>query len=125
MSQIGAALVGQGFIGADQAKLVMNQVEGNREVYEAFFRGETLPQINIDPVQPEAAPALTFNFEPQEGVETEGRRSVAELPTLQATPTTFNPQSRAALASGDLFAAIAARPQLRKGGIVNAKKTNT
>ena len=125
VSQITSGLAGQGFIGPEQAKMAMDQVEGNREIYEAFFKGETLPEINIDPVQPETAPALTFNFEPQEGVETEGRRSVAELPTLQATPTTFNPQSRAALASGDLFAAIAARPQLRKGGIVNAKKTNT
>lgn len=125
VSQITSGLAGQGFIGPEQAKMAMDQVEGNREVYEAFFKGETLPEINVDPVQPETAPALTFNFEPQEGVETEGRRSVAELPTLQATPTTFNPQSRAALASGDLFAAIAARPQLRRGGIVNAKKTNT
>jgi hypothetical protein len=125
VSQLTSGLAGQGFIGPEQAKMAMDQVEGNREVWEAYFKGETLPEINIDPVQPETAPALTFNFEPQEGVETEGRRSVAELPTLQATPTTFNPQSRAALASGDLFAAIAARPQLRRGGIVNAKKTNT
>lgn len=124
MSQLATGLVGQGFIGADQAKLVMDQVEGNREVIEAFFKGETLPQVNIDPVQPEAAPALSFIAEPREGIEEQPRRSVAELPTLQAAPTSFNPQSRAALASGDLLGAIAARPQFNEGGIINAKKNN-
>ena len=125
VSQMTSGLAGQGFIGPEQAKMAMDQVEGNREVWEAYFKGETLPEINVDPIQPETAPALTFNFEPREGAVEQARPSIAELPTLQASPTTFNPQSRAALASGDLFAAIAARPQLRKGGIVNAKKTNT
>ena len=126
MSQIGAALVGQGFIGADQAKLVMNQVEGNREAYEAFFRGETLPQINIDPVQPEEAPALTFNFgNEQTPPELPPNQARPQLPNVQPGNTSINPNQRVALAQGDLLGAIAARPQFREGGIISAKKNIT
>ena len=65
-------------------------------------------------------------------IQLEGERPVQPAPTLpQVAPTNIGnigsipQQQRVALASGDLFAAIASRPQLRKGGIVNAKKTNT
>lgn len=125
INQIGAGMVSQGIITEEENNIAQRTILDNKQMFEDAYKGDiakyaTLPEEE----NPAAAPAIN--------IQLEGERPVQPSPTLpQVAPANIGnigsipQQQRVALASGDLLGAIAARPQLRKGGIVNAKKTNT
>ena len=131
MTQLTSGLVGQGFIGADQARLVNKEIKANEDVLTDFFNGKAPVSANSLPERISDAPALNLNEE-----ETQQRlNSTRQSPPLpNITPSNFgaqqlSPQARGALASGDIYQAIAAQgaqpqmpQQFNEGGIASVKR---
>ena len=134
VGQLSSALVTEGIIGADQAQASMNELEGNEEAYNEYFKTGFMPNAPAKrEFDPENAPAIEIDPYILSGIEKQKQTeqattSEADIPLPDVMPanipsSTQNPQTRMALASGDLYGAIASQPQqLNKGGIVSAKK---
>tara|TARA_R110000823_G_scaffold19777_3_gene60936 strand:- start:38 stop:2731 length:2694 start_codon:yes stop_codon:yes gene_type:complete len=134
VGQLSSALVTEGIIGADQAQASMNELEGNEEAYNEYFKTGFMPNAPAKrEFDPENAPAIEIDPYILSGIEKQKQTeqattSGADIPLPDVMPanipsSTQNPQTRMALASGDLYGAIASQPQqLNKGGIVSAKK---
>jgi|DEB0MinimDraft_10_1074344.scaffolds.fasta_scaffold09389_2 hypothetical protein len=131
MTQLTSNLVGQGFVGPDQGKMVMDQVRASRPMLEQVFKGEIPVNTTLLKDRPADAPALDLSqqeAQQQLMAAQQSQRSTGQLPNV--TPSnvgSISPQARMALAGGNLDQAIAAQsmqqmPQLKLGGIVSAKK---
>jgi len=127
MTQLTSNFVGQGYIGADQARLVMEEIKANEDNLTEFFNGKIPTSANTLPKRPADEPELNLNEQVlQERLSSQ--RATGQLPNV--TPSnvgSISPQARMALAGGNLDQAIAAQsmqqmPQLKRGGIVSAKK---
>ena len=131
MTQLTSTLVGQGFVGADQGKMVMDQVRASKPTLEQVFKGEIPNNATLTIDNPADAPFLDLTqqeAEQQLAATQQSQKSTGQLPNV--TPSnvgSISPQARMALAGGNLDQAIAAQsmqqmPQLKRGGIVSAKK---
>ena len=132
MAQLSTGLVGQGLVGPEQAKLVMDNIEGDKDQYEQFFatgvfEGPTPRELG----RPEAAPAIPVEVAEETITETAAAPARSNLNLPNVTPgnvgqTGINPQARMALASGNIDGALAANSmgQMKTGGIVSVFKKN-
>lgn len=131
MTQLTSTLVGQGFVGADQGKMVMDQVRASKPTLEQAFKGEIPNNVTLTEDNPADVPFLDLSqqeAQQQLMAAQQSQRATGQLPNV--TPSnvgSISPQARMALAGGNLDQAIAAQsmqqmPQLKRGGIVSAKK---
>tara|TARA_R100001369_G_scaffold2956_2_gene9603 strand:+ start:6543 stop:9185 length:2643 start_codon:yes stop_codon:yes gene_type:complete len=124
MSQLSSGLVGEGVISSQEATAMMNQIEGNKQNYDTFFKTGILEGANAERLSdPENAPAIELdpklkNASPQSQVNANAdNRTTANIPLPNVTPSNLpmgGQQSNTELAQAlNLF---------NKGGIVSAKK---
>ena len=141
MGQLTTAMVGQGVISADQAQDTMNTLKGQKEYYDKFFSTGKYEGSIVTKMDPANAPAIpvvnergeTITFEesiteevtaaPETGSAGIDPASIPVAPS-NLNSMNNNANSRAALASGNIYGAIASRG-MREGGIVRAKKVNS
>jgi hypothetical protein len=131
MGQLTTALIGAGVVSAQEGEETMRQLQGNKAYYDKFFETGKYEGSIVRQSNPAEAPAI-----PVEGVENVGggggevidETAVLSEQLPNVVPSNLpmtgqNPQTRAALASGNLYGAIASQPQqFKTGGIISAKK---
>ena len=118
----------------------MNTLKGQKEYYDKFFSTGKYEGSIVNKMDPANAPAIPVVNERGETITFE--ESITEEVTaapetgsaginpadIPVTPSNLNSMnnanSRAALASGNIYGAIASRG-MREGGIVSAKKVNS
>lgn len=131
MGQLSTGLVGAGVVSAQQAEETMRELQGNKPAYDKFFATGKYEGSIVRQSNPADAPAIPVQG--TEGGGGGGAEVIEESETVSerlpnVTPANLpmsgqNPQTRAALASGNLYEAIASQPQqFNRGGIISAKK---
>ena len=126
IGQLGSALVAEGVIGAQEAEAAINQLNGNKEAFEKYFKTGVMPNAPATrEFDPENAPAIEIDPYLQSGIQKQGSgqrvgsivgSDTSNIPLPNVTPSNLpmGGQSNTELAQAlNLF---------NKGGIVSAKK---
>jgi len=131
MSQLGTALVKAGSIDEEQNYLAQATLAQNKDKYEELLKGRIPVGLDTkdDDYNPATLDPIKVDFSQEISRRPVGQSS-GQLPNVTPSnlgSTQISPQARMALAGGNLDQAIAAQgmqqmPQLRRGGIVSAKK---
>jgi hypothetical protein len=126
IGQLGSALVAEGVIGAQEAEAAINQLNGNKEAFEKYFKTGVMPNAPATrQFDPENAPAIQIDPYLQSGIQKQGSgqrvgsivgSDTSNIPLPNITPSNLpmggQPNTELAQAL-NLF---------NKGGIVSAKK---
>jgi hypothetical protein len=126
IGQLGSALVAEGIIGPQEAEAAINQLNGNKEAFEKYFKTGVMPNAPATrQFDPENAPAIQIDPYIQSGIQNQGSgqrvgsivgSDTSNIPLPNVTPSNLpmggQPNTELAQAL-NLF---------NKGGIVSAKK---
>ena len=126
IGQLGSALVAEGVIGAQEAEAAINQLNGNKEAFEKYFKTGVMPNAPAKrEFDPENAPAIEIDPYLESGIQKQGSgqrvgsivgsdTSSIPLPNITPSNLPMGGQPNTELAQAlNLF---------NKGGIVSAKK---
>jgi len=126
IGQLGSALVAEGIVGPQEAEAAINQLNGNKEAFEKYFKTGIMPGAPAKrEFDPENAPAIEIDPYLQSGIQRQGSgqrvgsivgSDTNNIPLPNVTPSNLpmGGQSNLELAQAlNLF---------NKGGIVSAKK---
>ena len=103
MTQLSSGLVGQGFVGAEDAKAVLDDIQANKDKYDKFFETGVFDGPVFRDSRPEEAPALETEEEIRRKQQAQRR---PDIPLPEVAPTNLpitgtgeqTPQDRAQLA---------------------------
>jgi hypothetical protein len=129
VGQLSSALVSEGIVGPVEAKTAMDNVQGNKEAYEQYFKTGIMPNAPAKrEFDPENAPAIEIDPYLQSGIQRQGSGqrvgsivqsgSSVPLPNVQPSNLPMSGQTNTAQA----LALDTVRP-FNQGGIVSAKES--